>query len=794
MDAAPCHQREFVRARGDVWTVLGRTRYGDCEAVRLRGASRGNAGQVRTLLLPFDRLAPLIHQEGWRAVRPRRWLHLLRRAALDAHPFGGLRAAEDCRIDLVPYQLEPALAVFRHGATRLLIADEVGLGKTIQAGLILRELSARHDALRAIVVVPAALREQWRQELLDRFDLPAFVADAAWLRSAARELPADVNPWSPPGLYLSSYDFVKRPEVLRPLEDLTWDLAVFDEAHAASPLTDRRAAAEALASRARRVVLLTATPHGGDPAQFDALCRLGSCGGGAPAIFQRSRRDAGAAEQRKTIFLAVTPSAAERRMHRMIEQYASLIQAEAGRADPRATLAAVVLAKRALSSAGSLLVSVERRRALLSGARAPQALQLTLPLGDEDPLPDEVADATLAVPGLCDADREQRVLSALARSAAGAAGHETKTARLMRLLRRSREPAIVFTEYRDTLARLSAALEADGVHPLALHGGMAPDERAATQRAFNTSGAVLLATDAASEGLNLQHRCRLVIHYELPWSPIRLQQRAGRVDRIGQARPVHEILLVASDTAERIVLAPLARRVAAARRSTAAGSRLFESLNESRIAGAVLRGQPIAPDEEHDGQLPPSGLDLRAEAADEAQRLALRRAWRARSGAVPIGPLRRRPLARIRRVRALRASLILIFGITLRDGTGEIVHAEHIPVALDTVRFEGDAWRHVERVLAQRCSSVGVAHRVVAAALRSREAAIATACPSASRRLVQAGLFDRRALKAADAWRRAAGNLLADVQDRMEALDAAGTLSGFVEVAAKLEVGPRQRR
>src|SRR5512134_3868255 len=165
MDAALCHQHEFVRARGDVWTVLGRTRYGDCEAVRLRGASRGNAGQVRTLLSPFDRLAPLVHQESWRAVRPRRWLHVLRRAALDAHPFGGLRAAEECRLDLVPYQLEPALAVSRHGATRLLIADEVGLGKTIQAGLILRELSARHDALRAIVVVPAALREQWRQEL-----------------------------------------------------------------------------------------------------------------------------------------------------------------------------------------------------------------------------------------------------------------------------------------------------------------------------------------------------------------------------------------------------------------------------------------------------------------------------------------------------------------------------------------------------------------------------------------------------------------------------------------------------
>ncbi len=788
MDGGPEH--DLVRTRGDLWTVLGRTRHGDCEAVRLRGAGGANAGQVRTLLSPFDRLAPLALPAGWRIVRPRRWLHALRRAALEAHPFGGLRAADESAMDLVPYQLEPALAVFRRGATRLLIADEVGLGKTIQAGVVLRELSVRLDGLRAIVVMPASLREQWRQELLDRFRLVAVVADAAWLRSAARDLPDGINPWSLSGIYLASYDFVKQAEVLRPLEDVTWDVAVFDEAHAASPATDRRAAADALASRARRVVLLTATPHAGDPAQFDALCRLGACGeSGMPAIFQRSRRDIGEAV-RRTRFLTVRPSAAERRMHRLLERYASLVSLEAAPADSRAALAALVLRKRALSSAGSLLASVERRRDLLSGACAPQALQLALPLGDEDSLPDDVADETLAAPGLSDAGREQRFLGAISRAAAAAARRETKVGRLLRLLRRTREPAIVFTEYRDTLARLLAALEADGFRPLTLHGGMSPDERAATQGAFNRSGSVLLATDAASEGLNLHLRCRVVIHYELPWSPVRLQQRAGRVDRMGQTRPVHEVLLVAADTAERLVLAPLARRIAAARRSTSAGSRLFESLTESRVAAAVLRGDPIEPDVDA-APVQPGNTDLRTEAFEEVQRLSLRREWRARSAGIEHAcAAQRRLLARVGRSRSstLRPGSIVVFTIVLRNRPGEIVHAELIPVALCDDADERTARRHVEHAAAGGLARAADAHRLVTAALRAREQAIAAVGASAARALVQAGLFDRRALLAAQAERRTSAALAAEAQDRIAALRAADALTVSLDLTAKLVI------
>jgi superfamily II DNA or RNA helicase len=792
-------RRDLVRVRGHVWAVLARTRHTDCEAFRLRGAEAANAGEVRTLLAPFDRPVSIAQPTAWRTVRPRRWLHGLRRMALDAQPIGGLRTADESRIDLLPYQLEPAIAILRHGATRLLIADDVGLGKTIQAGLILRELATRNDGFRAIIVMPAGLRDQWRQELRDRFDLATIRADAIWLLGAARELPPDVNPWSLPGVYISSYDFVKRAEVLRPLEDVTWDLVVFDEAHAAAPATDRRMAADAIASRGRRIVLLTATPHSGDPVQFEALCRLGRLGDDRepPVMFVRSRADAGAAVRRRTALLTVRPSPAERRMHRLLERYASRIHREAGRDNPRATLAAIVLRKRALSSAGSLLASVTRRQELLAGRDAPGELQLALPLDDEDQLADDVGDPTLAVPGLGNAREEQRVLTAIVDAARTASIAETKTAFLLRLLRRVKEPVIVFTEYRDTLTRLSAALRGAGLLPQVLHGGMSPDERAEAQRAFNVAGTLLLATDAASEGLNLHHRCRAVVHYELPWSPVRLQQRTGRVDRIGQTRAVHEILLVAADTAERLVLAPLFRRATGARHSTAGASRFFGSLNESRIAAAVLEGDPLLPETIAD-ERPADGqpAELRDEASAELRRLEARREWRARSALADDGAADRRPLISTIRGRHLgptAPSTIFVFVVALHAPDGCVVHSELVPASVAAEVGE----RQVHDVIAERFRAaierVGDAHRAVAASLERRERDIASVIPEAATQLVQAGLFDRRAVKAADERRRQIGGRLADARERIDALGTSGQLTTSIDLRAKLTLAVRSR-
>ena len=425
-------------------------------ASRARG--RDTAGDLRTLLVPFDRPRRLHRPSSIRVVRPRRWLHALRRAAAAAHPAGGLKRTARSAIEVLPYQLEPALAMIGLGVPRLMIADAVGLGKTIQAGIILDECAFERESFRALVVAPAGLREQWSRELADRFDLPSTVAGAAWLARSSRELPPDVNPWILPGIYVTSFDFVKQPEVLRPLEDADWDVLVVDEAHGAALGTARRAAVHAIAVRSRRVLLLTATPHAGDASQFDALCRIGDNGGrrrsadAVQPIARRCRHGSGAAHG------AVAGAADGGRAPTCTACSIATPPASAARPGPAATtrarLAAIILKKRALSSAASLAVSARRRLALLASPPAAVERQLALPLGDEDPLEDEEPDAALAAPGLSDTGRERRWLTAIVDAARTASRRESKTRFLLRLLSRMRQPAIVFTEYRDTLERL----------------------------------------------------------------------------------------------------------------------------------------------------------------------------------------------------------------------------------------------------------------------------------------------------------------------------------------------------
>src|SRR5204863_3256 len=206
---------------------------------------------------------------------------------------------------------------------------------------------------------------------------------------------------------------------------------------------------------------------------------------------------------------------------------------------------------------------------------------------------DDEPVAALSAPGLADGRREHRWLTQLA--AAAHAAPDSKRQYLVRLIRRlGRESAIVFTEYRDTLGHLATFFPGC----LTLHGSMSTAARAEVQARFNEHGGVLLATDAASEGLNLQRRCRVVICYELPWNPARLEQRIGRVDRIGQPRAVHAITLVARDTAEDLVIANLARRLARVVATLGQRDRLGAFLNDARIARLVIEGtddQPTDP-------------------------------------------------------------------------------------------------------------------------------------------------------------------------------------------------------
>ena len=459
-------------------------------------------------------------------------------------------------MSLLAFQLEPALAVTHGTASRILIADEVGLGKTVQAGLVIAEVLERARNGRVLVVAPASLREQWQDELHARFTIDAWVADSASLARAGAAW-GPVNPWTGRSVTITSIDFVKRPEVMRSLDGLVWDVVVFDEAHGLTMNSERGVAAGAVARRARTVILLTATPHSGDDRAFASLCGIGDLDGRFPLLsFRRTRGDAGVAVPRRTTSLRIRFTLAERAMHRALQVYARRVRTQRSHAADAAHLAMIVLTRRACSSASSLARSVEKRMELLPPGGSPPP-QMTLPLFD---LPDdEEPGAELSAPGLDDRDEERRCLMHILSLARRAESAESKIRALMRLLRRANEPAIVFTEYRDTLARLARALH--HLAPVTLHGGLTAADRRNSLRSFTSGTArLLLATDAASEGLNLQRRCRLVVNLELPWTPLRLEQRIGRVDRIGQPRRVHAVNLVAAGTAEESYVAALVQR------------------------------------------------------------------------------------------------------------------------------------------------------------------------------------------------------------------------------------------
>lgn len=744
-------------APGDV-VVIRRQRWrlvdvhpGDrCTLLRVAGSEASNRGHDSYFLAPFESIA----RAGARSQRPRltrlsRVRHVLRRALADAAPsWSSLRAAASADIALLPFQLEPALALARGDGCRVLLADDVGLGKTIQAGLMAADLRARDRESRVLIVVPAVLRGQWKEQLEARFGLDAEVFDAGSLARTGRRLPSNVNPWAVAPLIVTSIDFVKRPDVIRSLEPMVWDLVVFDEAHALAGRTDRAHAADLLARRARRLVLVTATPHSGDEPAFKRLCALGSLDGDPLLVFRRTRADVGLATRRRAHLFKVTPTVAEAAMHRALAAYAGHVWRHAPVATVAAArLAMIVLGRRAASSAGALATSVERRMALIEeGADA--ASQLHLPLGD-DALDDDETAGELGAPGMASSGEERRRLARILQLARAASHAESKIRALVRLLRRSHEPVIVFTEYRDTLAQVARALPAD-CEIATLHGGLSTaDRQREVSRFTRGSATVLLATDAASEGLNLHHRCRLVINLEIPWMPRRLEQRIGRVDRLGQSRPVHAMALVARGTLEETVVARFRERVLA-----------------MRALGGLAFGGDAPPAGGPSAELPHGAVraDLRPEAVAEASRLAgcrLMAAGRHRSS----GPPRRPPLATSRRTgRSATACWVLRLCFVDADGA-EIWQT----VAALTERIGSDpgpvcprhpiacaaAAAHVHAALLERLkqeTTTGTAR------LLARDRAIVIGLGAHGGRLahplLQPGIFDRRAIRLAEAQRR----------------------------------------
>lgn len=544
----------LVAARGATWRVVAIERGDRCSAFRLVRVDPPPAGIERTLIEPFDRLTPVEPAGRFRVVSRQRTRRVLLALLTTPRAWQTPSRAAAAAIDLLPWQLIPAMSFLAGASRRILIADGVGLGKTIEAGLIIDEVLDRRPWARVLVLTPAGLRVQWREELAARFGRVAVIADLGWLAHETHVLPADVNPWATLPLLICSWDFAKRTEVLPGPDRLTWDLAVIDEVHALGTGTERAALAESVARRARGVILLTATPPDGDPVRTRALMNLGARPGEPPPLVVRRSRASMApvVPRRRWTVIRVSPGQDHRHLQALLAQYTARVEREgAGPAEAPVRLALHVLRKRAASCAWALATTARRRRELL--AQAPSELtQPTLPLvtGPEADLTDEVPDDWLRTPGLGNRRAEIAWLARIEDAARIASRTERKLVVLRRLVTRVREPVLAFTEYRDTLLHLAARLRDLGDVAL-LHGDLGPGERQRVIESF-TRGRVrlLLSTDVASEGLNLHQRCRLVVMLDLPWSPSRLEQRIGRLDRLGQRRRVHAIALVSDSPLE----------------------------------------------------------------------------------------------------------------------------------------------------------------------------------------------------------------------------------------------------
>ena len=406
-------------------------------------------------------------------------------------------------------------------------------------------------------------------------------------------------------------------------------------------------------------------------------------------------------------------------MHRDLEQYVRRLTEESAAGPSGSVLVASILMRRACSSAFSLARSLERRMALLLEKPANPLDQLTLPFIDNES--DEEPGRELGIPGLRDSSEEGRWLHRLIELARTASLCESKIHTLRRLIQRAREPVLVFTEYRDTLQHLYTAL--GDFAPLRLHGGLTTRERADVLRQFTTSHtAVLLATDAASEGLNLHHRCRLVVNLELPWTPQRLEQRIGRVDRLGQQRRVHAVQLVAMNTGEESM-----------------GTRLDE--RAERIHAAV--------------DLPDSvNAALSNDARAEATRLL---AAKSLSFAQQRSMSSDRPFVTVIKTHSGGTSRILAFRLSCVDEGGHVLFEtvaglcdQHYGFRIDE-ELDRIAAAHHEHVLAATSAAIASwldlttrREEAVGRALRESHARLSAG-------LLQPGLFDRHAERAAAA-------------------------------------------
>jgi len=595
-----------------------------------------------------------------------------------AHLFDPVLAVHTSVVDPLPHQITAVYeSMLPRQPLRFLLADDPGAGKTIMAGLLIKELIARGDLQRCLIVCPGSLAEQWQDELYRRFHLPFEILTNDKLEAARTG-----NWFLETNLVIARLDKLARNEdVQQKLQapDCRWDLVVCDEAHKMSATvfggetkyTKRYRLGQLLSSLTRHFLLMSATPHNGKEADFQLFMALLD-GDRFEGRYRDGIHTADVSDlmrrmvKEKLLKFDGTPlfperiaytvpyklSDAETHLYKIVTDYVreEFNRAEALENDKRAGtvgFALTILQRRLASSPEAIYQSLRRRRERLEsrlrelevlqrGGQVAQVLVASLPNLDSEDIEDleeapdnevevaeeEILDQATAARSIAELRIEIETLKGLEGHALAVrrSGTDTKWRELASLLgeiftsaaisHNVAEPdasygtdaipppkssphqkLVIFTEHRDTLNYLEQRITTllgrkDAV--VIIHGGIGREERLSVQESFRHDPVVqvLLATDAAGEGINLQ-RAHLMVNYDLPWNPNRLEQRFGRIHRIGQTEVCHLCNLVADDTREGDVYRKLLEKLEQARQ--ALGGQVFDVLGKLQFEGKSLR-------------------------------------------------------------------------------------------------------------------------------------------------------------------------------------------------------------
>ncbi len=546
-------------------------------------------------------------------------------AFLDAVRWGAVATADSralqapfrSGITIEDYQLDPVVRALSMPRANLLIADDVGLGKTIEAGLVVQELLLRHRARTVVVVCPAGLCVKWQEEMRDRFGLDFAIINTDAVRQLRRDRGVGANVFTSFPRLIVSIDWLKDRRAQSLLDEVLsgvdhrrtprkFDLLIVDEVHSAAPSGRGRYAVDSLRTKAiqrlaphcEHRLFLSATPHNGYRESFTALLELLDPQRFARGVdpnpeqlarvlvrrLKRELRDelppnpdgTPRFAERRVKAVEVDYPADEREAHELLERYADLRRAHHTSGSKRSAtdFVTLLLKKRLLSSPAAFANTLAQHRITLDKADRAQApasvaqMQVAWDRSDDESTDDESGEIVAEV--LTTASRGQAPLTDEERGLLDELGEWVEQRRvkpdaraeamldwLGQVCRTDQdgwndERVIIFTEYRDTQKWLVDLLlnhgyGGDGGERIAtIYGGMDSDDRERIKAEFQADPSrspvrVLVATDAASEGIDLQRQCWRMLHWEIPWNPSRLEQRNGRVDRHGQRHPFVEI-------------------------------------------------------------------------------------------------------------------------------------------------------------------------------------------------------------------------------------------------------------